>query len=243
MREIGTLKRSELRAVQSLWNEYRQTIHPMGKDLHEAFAGWTAREAQKLTPPPGAQKDFDELCRQGCVPQILAAVLAFIRVSPLLERVWTEIVGHPRKRQKLTRGLKRAVAVTEDVFGKLIAEEDESQKQKLARMGRIPLSRLVSELKVYIAFANLAEQLSAQMETRSLRELAVYLLCGYVKRSTAQFRDRNVSALLADVGDSFPSNEVAQRMWRNRNYKRLEKHHSKLAKFSFALGLVITRKT
>ncbi len=61
------------------------------------------------------------------------------------------------------------------------------------------MSRLVSELRFYIRFLNLAEGLAEDTETRSIWEVTKYLLASYVKRATDRFRDRNVSAILGQV--------------------------------------------
>ena len=60
---------------------------------------------------------------------------------------------------------------------------------------------------------------------------------------TGRFHDGNVSGLLAEVFGPVDSNEVAQRMWRSRNYARLEKQFSKLTDFAVATSVVIGNRT
>jgi len=145
--------------------------------------------------------------------------------------------------EKAIRTLEKTAATLEEVFREfLAAEEDDSVRAALAGMGRLPLSRLVSELRFYGGFLNLAKGLAADTETRSIKEVTKYLLAGYVKRATGQFRDRNVSALLGELVGPADYDEVAQRMWRARNYRRLEKHFSKLTDLLFAMGVVIARQ-
>ncbi len=241
---MGDTDRSELgkfEAGQALWDAHRKILLKRGVDLDKAFAEWAERQGQKLASP-GARTDFAELCRHGCTPQVLAAIIALFRFAPRVERLWAEMIGHPRKRQKVTRALEKAASMLEEVFGEFIAAEDESQRETFADLGRIPLSRLVSEVRFYIRFLNLAEGLAADTETRSIREVTNYLLASYVKRATGRFRDRNVSALLGELAGSVDYNEVAQRMWRTRNYQRLEKHFSKLTDFLFTMGVVIAHQ-
>jgi len=243
-RDMGDTDRSELgkfEAGQALWDAHRKILLKRGVDLDKAFAEWAERQGQKLASP-GARTDFAELCRHGCTPQVLAAIIALFRFAPRVERLWAEMIGHPRKRQKVTRALEKAASMLEEVFGEFIAAEDESQRETFADLGRIPLSRLVSEVRFYIRFLNLAEGLAEDTETRSIREVTNYLLASYVKRATGRFRDRNVSALLGELAGSVDYNEVAQRMWRTRNYQRLEKHFSKLTDFLFTMGVVIAHQ-
>ena len=89
----------------------------------------------------------------------------------------------------------------------------------------------------------LAKKLSVDTETRSIRDFLKYILAGYVKRATGRYHDKGVSALLADVAGPPDYNEVAQRMWRLRNYQRMEKYFSIFTDFLFAMGVVIARTT
>jgi hypothetical protein len=73
----------------------------------------------------------------------------------------------------------------------------------------------------------------------SLVELFKYVLASYVKRSTGRFHDRNVSALIGALTQSSDFNEVAQRMWRSRNYKRLDKHFSWIAALLVAMSVAM----
>jgi hypothetical protein len=241
MSDTGKHELDRVEAAQALWDAHRKVLRASGIDLDKASAEWAAKEAQKLASP-GARSDFAELRRHGCIPQVLAAIIVLFRFSPRAERLWAEMVGRPDKREKVTRALGKAAAILEDVFGELIDAEDESQRAALANIGRIPLSRLVSELRFYVSYLNLAEWLAADTESHSLREVTRYLLASYVKRVTGRFCDRNVSALLGEVVGPSDYTEVAQRMWRARNYKRLEKHFSKLSDILVKMGLVIAHR-
>ena len=109
-------------------------------------------------------------------------------------------------------------------------------------MGRIPFSRVASELRFYVRFLNLAQSLRKDTESHSLEEVSKYLLASYVKRMTGRLHDRNVSGLIGEMAGPSDYNEVAQRMWRLRNYRRLEKHHSKLGDFLVAMSVVISHR-
>jgi len=216
MSHTGRPTLDQFEAEQDFWDAHRKILRARGVDLDKVAAEWAARQAQKLASP-GAQTDFAELCTHGCIPQALAAIIALFRLSPNVERIWAEMVGRPDKRQKAIRTLEKTAATLEEVFREFIAAVDDSVRAALADMGRLPLSRLVSELRFYSGFLNLAKGLAADTETRSIKEVTKYLLAGYVKRATGQFRDRNVSALLGELVGPADYDEVAQRMWRARN--------------------------
>ncbi len=150
------------------------------------------------------------------------------------------MVGPPENRRKTVRALEKAAATLEEVFGDLIVTEDEEQRATFTKIGRIPFSRMVSELRFYVRFINLAESLRKDTESHSLREVSKYLLASYVKRTTGRFHDRNVSGLVGEVIGSVGYDETAQRMWRSRNYMRLDKHFSWMTDFLAAMSVVIT---
>jgi hypothetical protein len=108
-------------------------------------------------------------------------------------------------------------------------------------MGRIPLSRVVSELRFYIRFINLAESVRKDTGSHSLAEVSKYLLSSYVRRMTGSFHDRNASGLVAEVAGSVEYNEVAHRMWRSRNHWRLDKHYSWMTNILVAASVVIAQ--
>ena len=58
---------------------------------------------------------------------------------------------------------------------------------------------------------------------------------------TGRFHDRSVSGLIGEIVGSPDYNEVAHRMWRARNYERIEKHFSWIPRFLVAMSVVIAR--
>ena len=232
-------KIEELAEGQAFWNTYRELRLAKGINVDQVFVEWAEEQAQRLTSP-GAREDFVELCKDGCTPQVLAAIVALLRHSPRLETFWQMMVGPLENRRKTVQALEKAAATLEEVFGDLIATEDEEQRATFTKIGRIPFSRMVSELRFYVRFINLAESLRKDTESHSLREVSKYLLASYVKRTTGRFHDRNVSGLTGEVISSVGYDEIAQRMWRSRNYMRLDKHFSWMTDFLAAMSVVIT---
>jgi hypothetical protein len=134
--------------------------------------------------------------------------------------------------------LESAAVTLEKAFG---AVEEEKDRAEFARIGRIPPSRIVSELRMYARFVSLGELLAADTQSHSLEEVSKYILCSYIERKCGRPHDRNVSGLIGEIFNSANYNEVAHRMWRNRNYERLEKHFSRMTDFLVAMSAVIGR--
>jgi hypothetical protein len=106
-----------------------------------------------------------------------------------LEYFWTEVVGHPGNRQKITKTLEKAAVALETLFGKFIETEDEHQRAEFTRLGRIPISAVVSDLRFHMKFITFVERFSAYAELASLAEICKYVLTSYVERSTGRFHD------------------------------------------------------
>src|SRR5215469_11728451 len=228
----------DLAVEQDFWNAHRKILRKKGLDPDRLLAEWATGQAQSLGSP-GASEDFAELCKDGCLPQGLAVVVALLRYHPLLERFWTEMVGHPVNRDKASRTLENSAQTLEGLFGEIIAKEKSGENDELTKIGRLPVSRMVEELRMYIRFIHFAQTIRADTETRSPAQVAKYLLTSYVKCMTGRFHDRSVSGLVGEVLGPSDYNEVAQRMWRSRNYERIDKHYSWITRFLVAMSVVI----
>lgn len=228
----------ELGAELRFWNNYRELRRAKGFDPDLVLREWAAEKERSLTSP-GPREEFAELCKHGCLPQVLALLVTLLRYSTLLETFWSEMVGNPDNRDKATRALENAAQTLEGLFGDVLASEKEGKNEDFAKIGRLPISSVVSELRFHVQFINFAKSLSTDTETRSPAELSKYLLSSYVKRMTGRFHDGGVSGLIGELVGSQDYNEVAQRMWRSRNYRRLEKHFSWMTRFLVAMSVVI----
>ena len=230
-------KIEELKDEQDFWNNYRELRRRRGINIDQDLGEWAAEQRQNLTWP-GAREDFTELCKHGCTPQVLAVIVWLMRKSPELETFWKMIIGPPAKRQKVTRTLERTASTLEETFAVLITLE-EKEISIFTKIGRIPLAHVVSELRWYIRLINLAESLRKETGSHSLGEVSKYLLSSCVRRMTGSFHDRNVSGLVGEVAGVDDYNEVAQRMWRKRNYDRLDRHFSWMTNILVAASVVI----
>jgi len=225
---------------QALWNLYRQTRQSAGIDI-DRFYEDCAENVKQALPSPGAREDFAELCKDGCHAQAVAAIITLIRYCPQFEDFWKMIVGPSENRQGVMRALENAAAALEDVFRIPIALEGEKNREEFAKAGRIPPSRMISELRVYSGLIKLAESVRVDAEVHSLAEVSKYFLSSYVIRMTGGFHDRNVSGLVGEAAGLPEYNEVAHRMWRHRNYERLEKNFSGMTNLLVAFSIVMNR--
>jgi hypothetical protein len=169
--------------------------------------------------------------------------LALLRWSPTMESFWQQLYGNPAKRTAVVKSLERTALVLEQLFSFAIAWEDEEVVTKFNELGRIAPSRLVSELRFYARMLDFLNRVPRETNTRSLKEFVRFVLTDYVKETTGRFRDRNVSGLLAEIVGPPDYNDVAQRMWRHRNFPRMRKHYSRLSDLLLNIGQVLTTRT
>jgi hypothetical protein len=241
MDEKDQLKHTRSKALEELWNPYRQRMLTRGIDLDSRIRSWAENEAEKLHSSI-AQSDYVELCRAGCSRPILGAITALMRYAPHIEPFWTEIVGSPYKRDKIARDLERAAKAIEELMGNS-ADEYNRIQPIFPNVDIVPPLRMVSELRLYARVVNFAGELSSSVAERSIHDVSKYLLSYYAKRATGRFHDKTVSALVGVLADAPTLNETAYRMWRQRNYRRIEKRLGKTAEFLFDLACAIFQST
>lgn len=219
------------------WDVFAEIWASRGIDLNKAARDWAKKELAKLHDP-GAQADFRELCNEGCSPIILACILACMKFSPELPVWWSHIAGAAQQRRKTARVLERTAKTLEDAFQGVI-DADMKLPHRLTSKGIVPPKGVVASLRFYSKILNLEETLTSTGETRSGEEVSKYLLVGYVKEATGHYRDRNTATIIGEILGPIGYDDVAQRMWRLRNYARLDGNFSGLANFLFAMGVVI----
>jgi hypothetical protein len=229
-------------ALQNLWNVHRKILSKRGVDLSDVLKRWAVQQEERLASS-GARSDFRELCENGCVPEILAILVAFLRWSQELEDFWTKIYGSPSDRRRVSKSLEKTAELVESLFSFSIRLEDEELISKFEEMGRISPARLASELKMYARLLNFVDSFPRETEMRSLADFGMFSLSEYVKQATGRFRDRNVSGLIAAAIGPTDYNEVAHRMWRSRNFKRMSAHFQKLSELLSGVHALATVET
>jgi hypothetical protein len=222
--------------LQNLWNFYSEILRRRGVDLPHALKQWATTLKNKL-PSPGAHGDFGELCTNGCVAEILAILLESLRWSPKLEDFWSKFYGSPKARHRVRKNLEKTANATNGLFELLISFEGGEVTSMLWKINHIGPGRLVAEMRFYAKLLNLTDSISRETQAKSLRDFCMFTLVRYTKLSTRRFCDRNVSGLIAEVIGPVDYNEVAHRMWRFRNFKRMD---SQLANVSELLADIHT---
>jgi hypothetical protein len=236
MDESERPKMNELAEELELWQTYREVHREKGIDIAQFYSVLATKLEEGLQPVVRAE--FRELCDAGCLPEGLAVLVELLRYSPNLQQAWTELVGQPDNREKKKNALERAANTLENLFGDALAAGSQAEVDVFTR-DRVPVSRVVSELRTHARFVGFAERLRKDTETRSPVEFSRYVLTSYVKRMTGEFHDRCLSGLVGEAVGPIDYGETAQSMWRFRNYARLDGHHSGIVKFLVAMSVVM----
>src|ERR1700680_4296915 len=101
----------EYLAEQGVWAVHRKFLLARGVDPRK----WAEKQANKFESLD-ARTGLIALVNTRCTPEVLAAIFALFQYSPLLERIWNEMVGNPNKRQRVSRAVEKAASMIEDVF-------------------------------------------------------------------------------------------------------------------------------
>ena len=231
-------KIEELSAEVAFWKAYREAQRVKGIDILKLYTD-LAEEQKRGLASPGAREDFTELCNDGCFHITLAALSVLLRYSPQFENCWTALMGRPDNREKSAQNLELAIQTLEGLFGDVISSEKDGMNVEFVRIGRLPVSHVVSELRFLIRFINFAGTLHEDKEIRSSVELTKYLLTSYVRRMTGRPHHRNVSSLIQEILGLANYDDVAYRMWCNRNYKRIHRHFSWITRILVVASVVV----
>ena len=223
---------------REFWALLREMRRERGIDYDGLLRDAVKYVKQKL-PSPGARTDFIELEHAGCSPVVLGLLVELIHYTPTVKQFWENAVGVPSERRKAKKEFEAAAHRLARIFA-LTLNADDAIKEKLSRSTILMPSQLISQLNLYVKLITLGERLAEKSELHSLDEFGKYLLAAYVKRATGKFCDRNVSGLLAGLVGPTSFDETAQRMWRRRNYTRLEPHISGFADMLNAMGTVVS---
>jgi hypothetical protein len=236
-------KVEDLAAEVAAWNAYREIRQAHGLDVVRLFARISDEVRQGLLSP-GARENFANLRNAGCLPEGLAALVLFLRKAPTLEKFWNVMVGNPENRRIAMESLENAAQTLEALHADAPNYGTAAEDEQFARLERIPISRLVAELRLHVKLINIAQLIKNDTEARTPTEVARYLRTGYVRGMTGRFHDESVSGLVGEISmEADDYNEVAQRMWRARNYKRLEAHYSWIVEFLISMSVVMEHTT
>jgi hypothetical protein len=224
-------------ALRKLWEVYVGIMQKRGIDLPAVVAAGAESMRGGLIEP-GARTDFDQLCERGCFAPVLALLIWFMRFSPNIRELWSEIIGRQEKRQRTIRTFQKAADTIEDIFADLI-KADKEITPDLTTLGFASPAKVAASLRFYCRVLDLSREVARRSKIRSSEEMAKFLLTGYVSKATGKPCDRNVSGIIAEILGPTDHHEVAQRMWRHRNTKRLKENLTWVTDLLYASGVVV----
>jgi hypothetical protein len=184
--------------------------------------------------------------------------------APTETACWTnpEPISSARRRKQLIRILNNAADVLEELQNSLNVavleelnfplnhpESTASDRELLRIVSRIapewppnatapPPETMIRALRLYAHTLALLHAISEDTEAHSSDSIPRYLISGYVIRATGGFNDASVAALIGSALSTGIYDETAHRMWRFRNYKRLEKEYGFLVHILAAIAEV-----
>jgi hypothetical protein len=180
--------------------------------------------------------------------------------------MWRSTIGTTRRRDQVVGALLKAADALEEVHERFITALLQDMRVSLdndlrSMLGDDPTSpnmpstfakwpnnapaphpaTVVKALRLYARALGMFDTISKETQAHSAESFPRYLISAYVKRATGSFHDRDVSTLIGSVVCSPTYDEIAHRMWRSRNYKKLEKEFSFLTELLVGIGVVTSQ--
>ena len=224
--------------VRELWCAFAEVLNECGVNLLSIAENW-ANETKNKLREYGADFEFEALCRSACSAVALAATLKALEVFPVFAATWGSILGPRHQRDRFIKKLNEAADAIDALA--LAAGVDDGSVFRLwpkRDTAPIPPHKLTRSLRTYAGTLGMVQALTRETEIRSPQDLPRYLITGYVCRATGRWHDREVSAIIAAVGEREDYDENAHKMWRTRNYARLEKYYHGFAELLCAVAAV-----
>lgn len=238
--ELGEIK-DVIDVLDALYNA-------KGIDL-QCFMKEAVQGGMKSLTGFGAKQAFNTLSKANCSESSLAFLLYLIRSGPRWSNMYRLLAGSQRRRSQIGALLARAAATLEQIdqtFEKTVSREKNellspSRKMHVGETHRLELvvspATCARSLRAYVRVLNVFESASREAKIHSPEAFGKYLLSAYVRATTGDYHDVEVSALISGALREQYS-EVAHRMWRQRNWKNLEKV-SFPVEFQVFLGLLL----
>lgn len=231
---LGTA--TPLPQTSQLWEALSGICQRRGVNLYESVVRWSERQ-RALVQRNNADYEYQTLLRAGCDPVPIAIAIQALVTFPDVASEWRRVVGPPRKRDQFVRKLRDAADVLEGLAR--AAGLNGEQGFWPPQLGASP-HVTVAALRQYAAALGAFQSAARDMELRSPRDLPRYLFTGYVFRASGRWHDDEVSIIIqaAEQGEVYDAN--AHKMWRTRNYARLNKHYHGLAELLCAVPTVVS---
>jgi hypothetical protein len=254
----------EFSELKQFWETYCSIYAGKGVDVAQMWTDWAKSKRDSLKEW-SAEGNFDGLCESGCAPLILAVTVASFRPLGAFERQWRLIVGNSRKRDQKVLALEKAATALEELQNSfavaVVSTEQGSLQPEILQWLRQELTcpsdlattwpksapaphpaTVIRALRLYASFLGMFEAIADESHVGTTDTLSRYFVSAYVKRSTGGFHDEDVSALIsATLRNSY--DETAHRVWRSRNYERIDQELSGLVELLFGIGVVTSPYT
>ncbi len=250
--------------LRELWSLLCEIQTGRGKNLPTATQAWGTTIRGSLLWE--AQSCFDKLCSAGCNPISLAIVVWLLKISQSLAENWRIVFGLARRRLQIIASFTKTASLLEELhksFGAIIFENQKNSIHNASGLlgdlaavdplsigivAPISLPELfkaspvnpATTIRVLRAYAEILRgSLTIAGGAKSPDALAKYLISAYVKNTTGEFHDSEVSALIGSVRDDDGYDATAHKMWRSRNYQSLDKRNFSLVEALIGIGVVV----
>ncbi len=204
-----------------------------GVNLRDALSNWTV-QIERTLDDWLALPYFRNLTDQGCHAQVLALCIYVTGRAPEFVTVWRSSVGGSRRRGKVAGSLRKAADALQSIaVGLSIFDENE-----LPDIGNIPTFQ---DLTYWLrAYARLLDYIGdLKLGALPLLDICKFGLTAYVKAKTGRFHDREVASLIGFALRNSDYDEASHKMWRNRNFDRLQRSHAKLPVYISAFEILL----
>ena len=224
--------------LEDTYSALQEVLHEKGSDFAAVAHEW-ALGIKKALAPDGSDSDFEMLCSQGCHPVSLAASVFAAEFYPIAVLGFRAALGISKQRVGYSRKLRQAADILkETVFSETLGEglwmKLRSRHESLPE----PPSTMIRNLEFYAKLFDFAELISRNAGIKSSHDLPRFIITGYVHLATGRWHDKEVSALLQGDGPEI-YDETAHRVWRNRNFVRLNRHYRTFPELLLGIGAVI----
>jgi len=229
-----------LQEISEAWDVLCSIYDRRGIDLRKSIDDTTTTKTEWLSRW-GCEADFKTLRKAGCSEVSLVTALWIIHSGPSWSNTWQVVVGSKRHREQTISALEKSVAALErlensfDVALSLGSGRRRQMKSPEATNGVISEANLgesksrsipsppvlIRALRTYARVLKGFDDVARRTGIHSPEAFGKFLISEFVKTATGDFHDREVAALIGGaLRETYT--ETAHRMWRSRNYKRLE---------------------
>jgi hypothetical protein len=205
---ISALNKAPLDELVEILNASGIRPHP----VLAQFAEFRLRSLEPFHIGPDRQR----LEQEGIQKETMAIALMAINMAPGFDHMSRKF-GNKRSRQRQVKQLLAPIFVLKEFAGMIGDTMEQFPPTTIAGP-----NLLISNLQNYAKMLTWADKLEEAFGSNSFLELAKFALAGLVKRATNKYHDREVSALTGAALQKSDYDETAHRIWRIRNYSRLE---------------------